>query len=51
MLIKAKKLAVSPITTHVNLKEVDKRINQNLILTKLNLLTFNTKKFLKKNLK
>ena len=48
MLIKSNKLAVSPITTHVNLKDVAKIINKNLILTKIKSINFNYKKIFKK---
>ena len=48
MLIKAKNLAVSPITTHVNLKDVTKIINKNLIITKIKSINSNYKKIFKK---
>ena len=34
MLIRNKKLSVSPITTHINLKDVSKKLNKNLIVKK-----------------
>ena len=37
MLIFNKKLSVSPITTHINLKKVSKKINQRVIREKLKL--------------
>ena len=48
MLIKSKKLAVSPITTHIDVKEVNKKINKNLIRKKIETINFWYKKFLKK---
>jgi 4-hydroxythreonine-4-phosphate dehydrogenase len=35
MLIRNKKLAVSPITTHINLKDVSKKLNKNFIISKI----------------
>lgn len=35
MLIRSNKLAVSPITTHINIKNVAKNINKNLIINKI----------------
>lgn len=46
MLIKNKKLSVSPITTHVDIKDVSKSINKKLIISKI--LTINSW-FLKRN--
>lgn len=48
MLIRNKKLSVSPITTHINLKDVSKKLNKNLIVKKI--LTINSW-FLKNNKK
>ena len=47
MLIKNKNFAVSPITTHVNLKNVVKRINKNLIIKKINTINSWYKKYIK----
>ena len=46
MLIKSKKLSVSPITTHIDIKDVPKNIKKNLIIKKIQ--TINSW-FLKKN--
>ena len=40
MLIRNQKLSVSPITTHINLKNVPKKINKKLIIKKI--LTLNS---------
>ena len=47
MLIKNKNFAVSPITTHVNLKNVVKRIKKNLIIKKINTINSWYKKYIK----
>ena len=48
MLIKSKNLAVSPVTTHVDIKEISKKLNGNLISKKIETINFWYKKFLKK---
>ena len=48
MLIKNKKLSVSPITTHIDIKDVSKNISKKLIINKI--MTIN-KWFLKKKKK
>jgi 4-hydroxythreonine-4-phosphate dehydrogenase len=48
MLIRNNKIAVSPMTTHVNLKDVSKKINQQLILRKITTLNKWFKKYEKK---
>ena len=49
MLIRNDKLAVSPITTHNNLREVSKKLNKKLIITKVRSINLNYRKiFLKK---
>ena len=49
MLITNKKLAVSPITTHIDLKDVSKKLNKELIISKIKSIDKNFKKvFLKK---
>ena len=35
MLIHNKKLSIAPLTTHIDLKDVIKQINQNLIISKI----------------
>ena len=47
MLIKNKNFAVSPITTHINIKNVVKKINKNLIIKKINTINNWYKKYLK----
>ena len=49
MLIKNKKLSVSPITTHVDIKDVSKKLNKKLIIKK-NPITINSW-FLEKKIK
>ena len=49
MLIYNKKLAVTPITTHVPLKEVPKLINKNKIINQVILIRKFYKKFYKQN--
>ncbi len=49
MLISNKKLSVCPITTHIDIKQVSKRINKNLILKKVSNINFwFSKKFKRK---
>ena len=48
MLINAKKLSVSPITTHVDVKNISKKLNTRLIVNKIKTIDFWFKKFLKK---
>ena len=48
MLIKNKKISVSPITTHINLRDVAKKINRKIIVKKIKTLHFWFKKFEKK---
>ncbi len=48
MLIKGKKFSVSPITTHIRLKDVSKKINSNLIVKKLSTINEWFKIFYKK---
>ena len=40
MLIWNKKLSVCPITTHVNLNDVSKKLNQKLIINKIKTINF-----------
>tara|TARA_Y100000768_G_scaffold388121_2_gene382313 strand:- start:12172 stop:13131 length:960 start_codon:yes stop_codon:yes gene_type:complete len=47
MLIKSKNFAVSPITTHINIKNVVKKISKNLIIKKINTINNWYKKYLK----
>ena len=48
MLIRNNKLAVCPLTTHVDIKDVPKKINIKKIVKKLQLLTIGIEKFKKK---
>ena len=48
MLIKNKKISVSPITTHINLKDVIKKINRKIIIEKIKTLHIWFKKYEKK---
>ena len=48
MLIKSKKIGVVPITTHINLREVPKKISRKLISDKITSLNINYKKLFKK---
>ena len=48
MLIKSEKLAVSPITTHIDLREVSKKIDIRLISKKIETIHNWYRKFLKK---
>ena len=48
MLIRNEKLSVSPITTHINLRDVSKKINRKLIILKIKTLNSWFKKYLKK---
>ena len=48
MLIKNKNFAVSPITTHIDLKDVSKKINKKIIIKKIKIINQWYKKFLKK---
>lgn len=48
MLIRNQKLSVSPITTHINLKNVSKKINKNIIIKKIKTLDTWFKKYEKK---
>jgi 4-hydroxy-L-threonine phosphate dehydrogenase PdxA len=49
MLIKNDKLAVCPITTHINIREISKKIKKELIITKVKTIDNWYKKKLKKN--
>ena len=49
MLIHNKKLSVVPLTTHINIKNVSKKINVNLIMKKMITLKKDFKKLYKKN--
>ena len=51
MLIYNKKLSVCPLTTHLPIKKVSKKINKNMIKEKIKLIDIFFKKYLKKNLK
>ena len=35
MLISNKKLSVSPITTHIDIKDISKKLNSKIIITKI----------------
>ena len=48
MLIKSKNFAVAPLTTHLDLKDVSKRINKKIIINKIKIINHWFKKFLKK---
>ena len=48
MFIKSKKFGVVPVTTHINLRDVSKKINKKLILDKITSLNNNYKKLFKK---
>ena len=48
MLITNKKLAVSPVTTHIDLKDVPKKLNKKLIISKIKSIDKNYKKIFKK---
>ena len=48
MLIWNKKLSVCPITTHVNLNDVSKKLNQKLIINKIKTINFWFKRKIKK---
>ncbi len=48
MLIQNKKLSVVPITTHINIKSVSKKININLIIKKMTTLQKDFKKLFNK---
>ena len=48
MFIKSKKFGVVPVTTHINLRNVTKKINKKLILDKITSLNNNYKKLFKK---
>ena len=45
MLIYNKELSVCPITTHLPLKQVTKKINKSIIFEKVNLINFFYKKY------
>lgn len=47
MMIYNKKLSVVPLTTHINIKNVSKNLNKNLIINKLESLNYNFKKIFK----
>ena len=51
MLIQSSNFAVSPITTHININQVSKKLNKNLIISKVITLNKYFKKIFKKNLK
>ena len=48
MLIKNKNLAVTPITTHINIRDISKKLKENLIMIKLKSLNTNYKKYFNK---
>ena len=48
MLIRSEKLAVCPITTHIDIKNISKKINQQIIIKKINTINHWYKKNLKK---
>ena len=50
MLIYNKKLAVSPITTHIPISQVSKKINEKIIIKKVKIINSFYKKYFKKNL-
>ena len=50
MLINNEKLSVSPITTHINIREVPNKINKLVIIKKVNLINTWFKNYIKKNL-
>ena len=50
MLIYNKKLSVSPVTTHIPLSQVNKKINQYKIVKKVKVINNFYKKVFKKNL-
>ena len=47
MLLYNKKLSVVPITTHIKIKEISKKINKTLIAKKINVLSKNYKRIFK----
>ena len=49
MLIRNKKLSVSPVTTHIDIKKVSKKINSNNIINKVKTIQLWFKKNIKKN--
>ena len=51
MLIKNDKLSVSPITTHINIKDISRKITKELIINKVKTIEFWYKKKLKKKAK
>ena len=51
MLIKSKNFSVIPLTTHINLRQVSKKIKPDLIKKKFILIIIGLKKFIKKNQK
>ena len=48
MLIKNNKLAVSPITTHIDLRKISNNLNKEIIISKVKSINDNYKKYLKK---
>ena len=48
MLIFSKKLAVCPITTHINIKDISKKLKPKLIISKIKTIDFWFKLLLKK---
>jgi len=48
MLINTKKMSVSPITTHINIKNVSKEITKNIIINKIKTIDFYFKSLFKK---
>ena len=48
MLIKGEKISVCPITTHINVNEVSKRLSKKLIWTKITTINHDYKKYFKK---
>ena len=45
MLIKSDKFSVSPITTHIDIKDITKKINVNLIVKKIKQSNYGIKNF------
>ena len=51
MMIKTSSFAVCPITTHLELRNVSKKIKSKMIITKVKTVNKSLKNYLKKNLK
>ena len=49
MLIWNEKFSVTPITTHIDIREISKKINKNLIINKIKTLNWFFKENLKEN--